>query len=85
MESHRLCFGRELIVKSLMRLPQVRAATGYGTSSIYKLMGERKFPRPIKLAGGGAVAWREADVQAWIDEQGQQQEQPATPKRRRTA
>lgn len=54
----------------LMRAPAVRKATGYGRSSIYKLMAEGKFPKAVRLAGGGAVAWRASDVQAWIAAQG---------------
>lgn len=38
-------------------------------SSIYKLMAEGKFPRPIKLSGpNGPVAWLENEVMAWIDD-----------------
>lgn len=57
-----------------MRLPAVVAATGYSKSSLYQLMKAGKFPRPVKLVGGGAVAWRSGDVQRWIDQQTRQAE-----------
>jgi prophage regulatory protein len=53
-----------------MRAPEVRRATGYGKSSIYALMQAGKFPKPVKMAGGGAVAWRASEIQAWIAAQG---------------
>lgn len=57
---------------ALLRLPKVCELTGYGRSSIYALIKSGKFPASVRLAGGGAVAWRSADVKAWIDVQGQQ-------------
>lgn len=61
---------------TLMRLPAVMQATGYSRSSIYALIKRtpQAFPAPVKLAGGGAVAWRSSDIAAWIAKQGQ----PAT-------
>lgn len=58
---------------TLMRLPAVTQATGYSRSSIYSLMKRKVFPAPVRLAGGGAVAWRSSEVAAWIAAQGQQQ------------
>lgn len=57
-----------------MRAVAVKQATGYSRSSIYALMKAGKFPRPVTLAGGGAVAWRSSDVAAWIAAQGKQKE-----------
>lgn len=54
---------------ALLRLPSVCELTGYKRSSIYSLMKQGKFPAPFRLAGGGAVAWRTADVRAWIESQ----------------
>lgn len=47
-----------------MRRPQVEAATGLPTSTLYELISKGQFPRPIRL-GERAVAWLEADVVAW--------------------
>jgi predicted DNA-binding transcriptional regulator AlpA len=40
-------------VDTFLRLEAVRQATGLGRSSIYMLMGEAKFPRPVKINGAG--------------------------------
>lgn len=53
----------------LLRISGVKAATGYGRSSIYRLISLNRFPRPLRLAGGGVVAWRASEIQAWIDQQ----------------
>jgi len=62
------------MTETLMRLPAVLQATGYGRSSIYSLVKARRFPAPVKLAGGGAVAWRSSEIAAWIAAQGQPQQ-----------
>lgn len=49
----------------LIRLPEVRLRVGLGRSTIYRRMREGTFPLPHDL-GGGAIAWLEADVSAWI-------------------
>lgn len=54
----------------LLRRPAVQAATGYGRSAIYSLMKSGRFPQAVKLAGGGAVAWRASEIRAWIEAQG---------------
>lgn len=54
---------------ALLRLPAVTQLTGYGRSSIYSLIKQGKFPAPVALAGGGAVAWRSGEVRAWIEAQ----------------
>ena len=50
----------------LLRLRDVIAITGRSRSSIYRDMEAGRFPKPVRL-GPNAVAWREDDVQAWID------------------
>ena len=56
--------------QALLRLPEVMRLTGYGRSSIYSLIKQDKFPAAVRLAGGGAVAWRALDIQKWIEAQG---------------
>jgi len=51
----------------ILRLPQVRTATGLSRSSIYAKVKEGSFPRYISL-GARSVGWLESEVQAWIDE-----------------
>lgn len=49
----------------LIRLHEVKAQTGLGRSTIYKYIQQGMFPLPVSL-GGRAVAWVEAEVDAWI-------------------
>ncbi|WP_321961730.1 AlpA family transcriptional regulator [Paraburkholderia sp. J7] len=49
----------------LLRLPEVRARTGMGTTTVYRRMAEGTFPRPIPI-GGNRVAWIESQIDTWI-------------------
>lgn len=49
----------------LLRRRDVEALTGMATTKLYKLMGERQFPRPVRI-GTTAVRWRLSSVNAWI-------------------
>jgi predicted DNA-binding transcriptional regulator AlpA len=50
---------------AFIRLPDVRKATGLGRSTIYRLISEGQFPKPIKLAAR-SVAWCSAEIAAWM-------------------
>jgi prophage regulatory protein len=52
----------EMNDQALLRLPEVMRLTGYSRSSVYALIKQSKFPANVKLAGGGAVAWRSNEV-----------------------
>lgn len=41
--------------------------TGLGRSTIYRLVADRRFPRPVRL-GCRAVGWRQSDIESWGDE-----------------
>jgi prophage regulatory protein len=47
-----------------LRRPEVEAATGLPTSTLYELIGKGAFPRPVKLTAR-SVGWIEADVIEW--------------------
>ena len=49
----------------MLRLSAVLARTGLSRSTMYKLMGEGSFPKPVRL-GGQAAGWGEAEVDGWI-------------------
>jgi prophage regulatory protein len=53
-------------MERLMRRPDVQNVTGLSRSTIYAMMAEGTFPKPVKL-GKRAVAWREADIRNWLD------------------
>jgi prophage regulatory protein len=59
--------GSAMIEKSqnLKRLPDVLRRVGYSRSTVYQLIAEGKFPKPISL-GARAVAWLESDIDEWI-------------------
>ena len=50
----------------LLRRREVEEITGLSRSSIYRLMREGQFPRPVK-AGPAAVRWKESDITDWLD------------------
>lgn len=39
---------------------------GFSRSALYRAMDDDGFPRPVRI-GRRAVAWVEAEVQAWLD------------------
>lgn len=50
--------------KEFLRRRQVEARTGLKTSTLYTLMSEGKFPRPVKL-GERMVAWPATEIAEW--------------------
>ncbi|MCY4528256.1 MAG: AlpA family transcriptional regulator [Chloroflexi bacterium] len=50
----------------LLRRRDVERITGVSRASIYRLMQQGVFPRPVKV-GSTAVRWKESDIAAWID------------------
>ena len=53
--------------EKIIRLPQVKALVGLGTTAIYEKMKRGEFPRQIKI--GRASGWIESEIQAWISQQ----------------
>lgn len=51
------------MARNFLRLPAVKAKTGYSRSTIYQKIGEGKFPRPVRLdPDGRAVGWFEDQI-----------------------
>ena len=50
----------------LLRRQQVEEIAGIKRSSIYRLMDDGEFPRPVKV-GPAAVRWKASDITAWLD------------------
>ena len=48
----------------LLRRKQVEEASGLSRSSIYQMMAEGRFPKPLKV-GRRAVRWNEDDLKQW--------------------
>jgi prophage regulatory protein len=57
----------EQVREILLRRKQVEASTGLTRSTIYALMAEAKFPKPVPLAGR-TVAWTSSSIDKWIAE-----------------
>lgn len=51
----------------ILKLKEVLAKTSLGKTTLYALLKESKFPKPINL-GLRAVGWIEAEVETWIQE-----------------
>ncbi|WP_407363386.1 helix-turn-helix transcriptional regulator [Pseudomonas luteola] len=49
----------------IIRLKDVIESTGIARSTIYKLVGEGEFPKPVPLVGR-TVGWVESEVHEWI-------------------
>ena len=50
----------------ILRRPEVEEWTGLSRSTIYAMMAEGAFPKPVKL-GKRAVGWPARTVADWID------------------
>lgn len=51
----------------LLRLREVMAMTGLGSSTIYRYIQAGTFPAPVKI-GGFTSRWRESQIAAWIED-----------------
>ncbi|MBT5242467.1 MAG: AlpA family phage regulatory protein [Rhodospirillaceae bacterium] len=54
------------MTETILRRPDVEKRCGLSRSTIYQLMTEGRFPRPLRL-GKRAVGWRESDVASWLE------------------
>jgi prophage regulatory protein len=50
----------------ILRRPAVQAAVGLSTSTIYAMMAEGAFPKPLRLSKR-AVGWSESSIREWLD------------------
>jgi prophage regulatory protein len=55
------------VSEKFLRLPEVRNRVPYSRATIYRLISSGEFPRPYSL-GARAVAWRESEISAWIED-----------------
>jgi prophage regulatory protein len=53
-------------VAVFLRLRAVVRVTGLSRATLYRLIANEQFPRPVQL-GPRAVGWRLADVEAWAE------------------
>ena len=55
----------EVIKSPLLTIDQVSELTSLGKSSIYELIKQGKFPKPVRLMAH-ASRWERAKVEAWV-------------------
>jgi len=55
-----------MILERHLRRAEVEHITGLSRSTIYALMAEEKFPRPIRITSK-AVAWPESKIAEWLE------------------
>ena len=53
------------MVPKIFRRRELENRIGVKRSSIYKMMDEGLFPKPVRL-GRRAVGWREEDIEHWL-------------------
>jgi prophage regulatory protein len=68
----------------LLRLPEVLALTGYSEPSVWRLIKEGKFPKPVHLCGGRAASWPEHEVVAVVEAAIAARDAPRSARRRAT-
>lgn len=54
-----------LVNSRILRMPSVSEMTGLSRSSIYRLVQESDFPKPISI-GARAVGWPEKSIAEWL-------------------
>lgn len=54
-------------MKRYYRRPTVEDMLGLSRSTIYRMMQDGEFPRPVKI-GRRAVGWSSEEIERWISE-----------------
>ena len=53
-----------MTVDQILRMPELTRLTGLSKATIYRMVAEGTFPRPVQL-GKQAVGWRASAIQRW--------------------
>jgi len=53
------------MAERVLRRRELEARIGLSRSTLYSMMAEGEFPKPIHL-GKRAVGWRESDIAEWL-------------------
>jgi prophage regulatory protein len=54
------------MAERILKRPEVEYRTGLSRSTLYQMIAEGRFPKPIKL-GLRAVGWSEGEIATWIE------------------
>jgi prophage regulatory protein len=57
----------QIMTVKILRRPEVEKIVGLSRSTLYAMMAENTFPKPIKL-GKRAIGWSDNVIAGWIDE-----------------
>ncbi|MBL5906122.1 MULTISPECIES: AlpA family transcriptional regulator [Serratia] len=52
----------------LLKIKEVLNRCAISRATLYRLIEAKRFPYQVSLTGSRAIAWREEDVQRWIEE-----------------
>jgi prophage regulatory protein len=69
-------------LQRFLRRPDVQRVTGLPCSTLYEMMSDGRFPKPVPL-GGQKVAWIESEIIDWQKRRIAERDSPPTPRRRR--
>ena len=50
----------------LLTMRETMARVRYSRPSVYRLIRDEQFPRPLKMTSAGRILFRERDVEAWL-------------------
>lgn len=53
-------------VDQILRMPDLRRLTGLSKTTIYRMIAEGEFPRPVQLRRQ-SVGWRASAIQRWSE------------------
>lgn len=52
----------------LIKIQEVLKRCAVSRATLYRLIANKNFPNQVSVTGNRAVAWREEDIQHWIEE-----------------
>lgn len=52
----------------LIKIQEVLKRCAISRATLYRLIANKSFPNQVSVTGNRSVAWREDDIQRWIDE-----------------
>jgi len=55
----------EVITMKFLRIEEVKQRIGLGRTTIYKMVNEGTFPKPVRILGK-KVAWIDSEVDEWM-------------------
>ena len=62
-----------MTIEKLLTMTELQRIVPYSSSHLYRLIKVGEFPQPIRL-GPNRVAWRETDIERWIESREQSHE-----------